>query len=160
MKRMLAVVAALVGLVAFPGLGQAAITFDLQTGTGSVDRSDVQQAFGWTNAQFGQMKHDVVFIQENHVATTFSCTSGAVLVGGLTTYYRTLVKSSWQGQFVLLGYGSSTTTNFPNPPPGPGDPCPNGDGSTIIRADSEDFYDGDLFATANGQSAYLGNFFL
>jgi hypothetical protein len=156
MKRMVAVVAALVGVVAFPGLGQAAITFDIQTGMGTADRANVQTAFGWTNAQFGQLKHDVVFTEVNRVATEYICTSGAS--GGGTTTYTTLVKSRWQGQFLLLGFGPTTVTN-PTPPIGRGDPCPNGDGSTIFII-LEDFYDGDLYATADGQSVYLGNFSL
>src|SRR5262249_27707808 len=120
---------AVAAVAAFPGTAGATVTFDLHTATGTVDRSDVQQGFGWTNAQFGQRKPDVVFETLEIFFAAYLYSSGTAMVGGpnRTTHTYTIVNSKWQGQYVLSGYGTSTTVGTL---PGPGDPCPSGDGST------------------------------
>jgi hypothetical protein len=112
---------------------------------GTADRANVQTAFGWTDAQFGRLKHDVAFEIVFTDAPEYACTSGAVLVGGPPVRTFTIVHSTWQGRYVFSGYGTSTTVGSLLQP---GDPCPNGDGSTVVREDAP-FFTIDLDATVN-----------
>lgn len=51
----------------------AAVTFDPETGEGFVGKGDVQDAFGWNNAQLQQRASDVDFIVESTATYEFDC---------------------------------------------------------------------------------------
>jgi hypothetical protein len=68
MKKLLAIVMTLVMVLGFSITAFAAVTFDAETGKGFVGKGDVQNAFGWNNAE----------AQTNIPSVTFSYVSQVV----------------------------------------------------------------------------------
>jgi hypothetical protein len=137
-------------MTAFAGAALASVTFDDTNGTGTVDRVDVQTAFGWTNAQFGQNKRDVTFTRVVSDGFSWLCSSGAT--PSTSTGTTIVVENTWRGKYVLLGYGARTETGIPV---SLGDPCPNGDGSTVVQLLDFQPTPVFLYANYNGQTALL-----
>jgi hypothetical protein len=150
-KKLVALIAVVVVSLAIiaPSAG-AAVSFIPFTDTGSVDRSDVQAAFGWSNRQFAQNKDGVTFAEASLFYRAYICSSGAsTTVGGENVWQ---VNSKFRGDYKLLGRGATINAVTL---PSVGDTCPNGDGSTILNI----YYEGvnwlRLTAEFNGQKVVI-----
>lgn len=75
----------LVGAFSFTTAAYAAVTFDEETGTGFVGKGDVQEAFGWNNAQLQQSAGDVEFVVKSTAEYDFDCAWYTGLGGRLAT---------------------------------------------------------------------------
>ena len=64
---------ALTGVMAFSAAITAAVSFDAATGTGFVGKGDVQDAFGWSNAQLQANANAVTFTFESEGEYAQSC---------------------------------------------------------------------------------------
>jgi hypothetical protein len=73
-KKTLSVMAMAIGVfvLMFASVG-AAVTFDPGTGTGFAGKGDVQDAFGWNNAQLQENAADVEFYYEEDAVYSLVC---------------------------------------------------------------------------------------
>jgi hypothetical protein len=164
MRKLIAIAAAAVGLslaaeagaADYPRVvyqdGTGSIVY--QDGTGFFSRATIQRAFGWSDGQLGQNHKNVTFTLEIADGGLVRCSSGARQVGPAVERWSVEVKSKWQGQFTLLGYGATTILH---PFPAVGDPCPNDDGSVVTGTDYVDLPNISLVAHDGNvsQDAYL-----
>lgn len=74
MKKVLTMLAASVALAVFASAALAAVTFDPATGKGFVGKGDLQQPWGWNNAQMNAKAGDVTFTYETTDRYTATCT--------------------------------------------------------------------------------------
>jgi hypothetical protein len=65
---------ALAGSLVVAGAALAVVTFDPSSGQGYVDRSDVQQAFGWRNGTFVANARNVTFRAVHRTTWSWTCT--------------------------------------------------------------------------------------
>jgi hypothetical protein len=117
-----------VAALALAGLASATVSVNYSGGTGTVDRADVQTAFGWTNAEMAHNKRGVTFALSWFRWDAYRCASGLLdSVASRTTYGIT---SRLQGDYILQGR-DGTSTFSGSRLPAIGDACP--DGSTVTQ---------------------------
>ena len=142
MRRLL-IVPVVLGALAIAGSAGAASAFNVSTGTGSVDRADVQAAFGWSHRQTARNAHDVTFSLDTFLSEEFRCQSG--WDGYVSKDQSTVVNDGVGQDYTLTGYGVTSSVQWP----AVGDPCPSGDGSSVLST-------GQFFAYPNNLIAHFG----
>ena len=142
-------------LLAMAGSAAATVTFDPATGTGYVDKTDVQAAFGWKDQTFQANAKKVRFHGVHVTSWTWDC-----LIGGESVTFVGDVQSSRAVELEALGTAVGRTvravTGFDlngfaggtSPAPG-SDPtsCPSGDPANVSSGSSDV-----LYADFRGQS--------
>jgi hypothetical protein len=123
-KLLVGIVAALAALMLFAGTAAATVTFDPNTGTGFVGKGDVQNAFGWNNAQLQANAGGVTF--SYNTTDTYSAVCEFVTGTGThqqthdvtiprhtsvndTVEYDARTHKQVDG-FILTGFGTTSTT--------------------------------------------------
>lgn len=151
-KKMLAGVAIVGGLIAGAAAVDAAVSFDAATGEGFVGKGDVQTAFGWNNKQLQDNADDVRFRASATIVTevSWTCTNSnndneqvrerttTTSTSGVVTSVARL-RNQVTG-FTLGGYDGtvveSSTTNGPQL-----NSCPSGPWSLTIPAGDPEVVD-------------------
>ena len=152
MRKFLAVcvaVAALLGVAA----AQATVNFNTQTQVGTVDRSDVQSAFGWSNSQTAHNARRVTFVEWWFVYNEYLCSSNSLADAGGVVEWG--INSQSHGMTYNLQGRSGQDSGSGAPTLGVGDACPNGDGSTVVRLTFSGVNGPILMAQFGGQEATL-----
>ncbi|MBI2853069.1 MAG: hypothetical protein HYX84_08255 [Chloroflexi bacterium] len=157
----------MLALVATPVL--AAVTVDSGTGTGFVGKGDVQDAFGWNNAQ----------LQSNAGGVTFTLVSADVydvtyewdtVTGGPNpqTIHHTVTNERTASVNGAVGYdarnkkqitgfilGGFSTINETGSIPQVGDSGPHGGGTSVVTAVTPVSSTGGLYANYGGNSVLI-----
>jgi hypothetical protein len=121
----------------------AAVTFDLESGTGFVGKGDVQLAFGWNNATLQANAADLSFTYENMGEYTLVCSRIHDIHGyqehtfknrviGIEAEVEVEVRANKNEQvtgFLLAGYGDVQSS---------GEGCPSGWPDEVSRTLNED----------------------
>jgi hypothetical protein len=150
----------------------AAVSFDTNTGNGSVDSRDVRLALGWTEARLQERMLGVTFVFQGLQSVTAVCswTAPGGLRGedrrsltkntrsSLLSVPRFSVRNPKQIEgFTLSGYGRVLDQS--DPVPVPGQPCVSGGGypgawSVVIPMSRS----GRLFVESEGKSAPVSSY--
>ena len=164
---------AFAGILAFSAAMTAAVTFDPFTGTGFVGKGDVQDAFGWNNAQLQANASGVTFTYESEAQYAQSCMKENVRQTIYKDFKKTIdvnatiavqARKNPQGVvtgFILSGFGGDTSNGtVPDDicNPGNADPSgwvadPGGLYPTITQVGGS--ADGGLFVNFGGDSVLL-----
>jgi hypothetical protein len=148
---LIAVIAASLAVIATSA--GAAVSFDPYVGTGSVDRADVQQAFGWSNSETAHNAKLVTFTEWYFVYNVFNCSSGIQVSGG--SVLEDGIKAKAQGQqFILSGLSGTHGGGYQGYQLG--GVCP--DGSVVATIAYSGTSGPALMAQFNGQEAMLKGF--
>lgn len=122
----------------------AAVTYDPETETGFVGGSDVQRAFGWSDATLAARAAGIVFKHEMWTTDTYAVSCGAgtfPLVHARTFGWFQLTRSvAHRGGYHRRPVGFRLTGPFlgisgTTVPPMAGQPCPDLPGATMITVD-------------------------
>jgi hypothetical protein len=125
--------------LAYAGPASAAVTYDPETKTGFIGRSDVRKVFGWTDAVLAARASALVFDHAFRTDDTYavSCAKRTFTVVHHRDYGRLELSDT-----VVRGYGTVTGFRLDGPhlgisgtsvPPAPGQDCPDQKGATIDR---------------------------
>jgi hypothetical protein len=153
MKKLAALIAVIaVSLAVIATSAGAAVSFDPYTETGSVDRADVQQAFGWSNSETAHNAKLVTFTQWYFVYNVFNCSSGMQVSGG--SVIEDGIKAKAQGQQFILSGPSTHGGGYQGYQLG--GVCP--DGSVVATIAYGGTNGPALIAHFNGQGAWLKAF--
>jgi hypothetical protein len=133
-------------VVATAGIAVASVSFDPATGTGYVDKADVQAAFGWKEGTFQANVRRVGFHAATYTSWTWDC-----VIGGESVSVTADLESSWvvasevvstPGQrrsasgFNLTGLGAQlSSTSDANPAS-----CPDGDPTNVSSSTTDVLY--------------------
>lgn len=148
--RLAVVSAAVAAGIAASGPASAAVTYDPATRTGFVDRADLRDAFGWTDAMLASQAADVAFEQDFWINDTYSgvCEGKTfayvhhreygrfALVDELAYHRERGTATGYLGK--LIGFrisGATSGISGTSPPPAAGQPCPEAPDGTIDRVD-------------------------
>lgn len=173
MNRIRIVCFALAGLVSFSAAISAAVTFDQATGLGFVGKGDVQDAFGWNNAELQANASAVTFtfesdaqyaqscMKENTRQTIYKDFKKTVAIDAAVTFEARKNRQGMVTGFQLLGYGGDVLDgSIPDDicNPGNADPSgwvvdPSGIYPVITQIDGSSF--GGLFVNSGGASVPL-----
>jgi hypothetical protein len=173
MNRIRIVCFALAGFVSFSAAIAAAVTFDQATGLGFVGKGDVQDAFGWNNAELQANAGAVTFtfdsdaqyaqscMKENARQTIYKDFKKTVAIDAAVTFEARKNRQGMVTGFQLLGYGGEVLDgSIPDDicNPGNADPSgwvvdPNGIYPNVTQIGGSSF--GGLFVNAGGVSVPL-----